>query len=230
MNAIPYDRPEEEWESYEDEYAADQQLPGRPRRQFFNRGTAVLGAVLLCAAGFYAGVRVEKGQMSSSTSAGGRGLAGAAAASAGSRAAGAGAGARAGGFASLFGGGGGSGAGTAGAGNSSIGTVSDINGNALYVTDASGNTVKVDLSSATKISKSVGVGKSAIRPGDAVVIRGVKNSNGALDATTVSDSGASPFGASSSSGSGSGGGGSTSASSAVRSLFGSGGASGGAGG
>src|SRR5580700_9366358 len=67
MNAIPYDRPEEEWDSYQEgneEFA----LPGRPRRQWFNRKSAALFAVVLGAIGFYAGVRVEKGQLSNSSS------------------------------------------------------------------------------------------------------------------------------------------------------------------
>ena len=71
MNAIPYDRPEEEWDSYEEgtqEVQDDFALPGRPRRQWFNRKSAALFAVVLGAIGFYAGVRVEKNQLSNSSS------------------------------------------------------------------------------------------------------------------------------------------------------------------
>src|ERR1700733_2801887 len=94
MNAIPYDRPEEDWDGYEE--GSEAELPGRPRRQFFNKRSAALFALILCAAGFYAGVRVEKGQLSSSSS--GTGLAslasrtGAAAGGTGARAGGAAAG------------------------------------------------------------------------------------------------------------------------------------------
>ena len=92
--------------------------------------------------------------------------------------------------------------------------------------------VKVDLSSATKITKSVGVSKSAVRPGDTLVIQGLKESNGSISATSVTDTGA---GAARSAGGGAGGAGgaagaggaggtgSSSAGSAVNSLFGGGG-------
>ncbi len=229
MNAIPDDRPEEDWDRYEgDENTGSEQLPGRPRRQFFNRASAALLALVLGAIGFYAGVRVEKGQVSSSSTTT-LGAAGSSA-GAGARAAGAGAAARGGaagtasrGGAAALGGGGGASAAAAGAfggGNSTIGTVSSIDGNSLYVTDTTGNTVKVALSSASKVTKSVTVSKSAIRPGDTVVVRGLKDSSGAVSATTVSDSGAlaSGFG-----GSGSSSSGSSSASSAASSLFGGGG-------
>ena len=46
MNAIPYDRPEEEWDSYE-EGTQELALPGRPRRQWFNKTSAAVFAVLL---------------------------------------------------------------------------------------------------------------------------------------------------------------------------------------
>ncbi|MGH2892310.1 MAG: hypothetical protein ACRDPM_03455, partial [Solirubrobacteraceae bacterium] len=54
-------------------------LPRRARRQFFNRRTAALGALITCAIGFYAGIRVEKTQLSNSSSAVGSGAGGRAA-------------------------------------------------------------------------------------------------------------------------------------------------------
>ena len=66
MNAIPYDRPEEEWDSYEDEQ--ESALPGRPRRKVLSWWSAGLFALILAGVGFYAGVRVEKNQLPSSTS------------------------------------------------------------------------------------------------------------------------------------------------------------------
>ena len=81
-----------------------------------------------------------------------------------------------------------------GGANASIGTISSVNGNTIYITDTSGNTVKVTLSSATKITKSLGVSKHSLRPGDSVVIRGLKNSSGKVSATSISDSGASNAG------------------------------------
>ena len=50
--------------------------------------------------------------------------------------------------------------------------------------------MKVTLSSATKVTKNVTVGKNAVRPGDTVVVAGAKNSNGTVSATTLSDTGA----------------------------------------
>jgi len=50
--------------------------------------------------------------------------------------------------------------------------------------------VKVTLSSSTKLTKSLGVSKSSLHPGDAIVVQGVKNSSGTVVATSVSDSGA----------------------------------------
>ena len=235
MNAIPYDRPEEDWDSYEDEQGVA--LPGRPRRKLLTWWSAGLFALILCAVGFYAGVRIEKNQLASSSSATGlsaftgAGTGSGARAGAGSGAAGragagngagagTGAGARAGaggggaGFRGLFGGAGGAG------GNATLGTVSNMSGDSLYVTETSGNTVKVTLSSATKVTKNVAVGKDAVRPGDLVVVAGAKGSDGTVSATTVNDTGASPAAAASgASGNSSSG---TSGSSAVNSLFGGG--------
>jgi hypothetical protein len=203
MTAVGYETREEGWE---------EELPRRPRRQFFNRRTAALGALVMCALGFYGGVRVEKGQLASSTSA-----STASSLPAGLRAGGgapgaAGATARAGATAGS--------AGRPGGGNVSFGTVKSIDGKTIYVSDSSGNTVKVTLSPVAKISKSLKVSKSSVRPGDTVVIQGVKSSQGTLTATSVSDSGAS---ASSPAGGSTAGGSSRSGSSAVGSLFGSGG-------
>src|ERR1700760_780196 len=64
-SAIQYeDDREEQWDDADDETPA---LPGRPRRQLFNRYTAALLALITCAIGFYVGIRVEKGQVSSSS-------------------------------------------------------------------------------------------------------------------------------------------------------------------
>jgi hypothetical protein len=197
MNTLAVDRREPDFE--QDGSGDDQPLPRRPRRQFFNRRSAALLALLTCAAGFYAGVRVEKGQLASTPSTftlgGATGAAGASRTGARGGAAGAtgsatgartgatsGAGSGAGSFASRFGGG------ASGAG-ASFGTVSTVNGKTLVVTEASGNTVKVQLSPSTKITKNQSVSRSAIRPGDTVVIAGAPNSTGTVVAATVSDSG-----------------------------------------
>jgi hypothetical protein len=181
MSAIPHDNPEEALDSlgHRPQAAGPDTLisPGGRRRRFFNRKTAALGVVVACAAGFLAGIEIEKSQVS--------GTAIAATAPAGNAASAAtGTGARPG-----FGLGGG-GAGGGGGGAASFGTVSSVNGNTIYLTEASGNTVKVTVSSATKITKSQSASKSSLHPGDAVVIQGATGKNGTVAAASVSDSGA----------------------------------------
>jgi len=208
VTTLSYDSREEDWDQYEPEQ--DDQLPRRPRRQFFTRRTAALAAVITCAAGFYAGVRIEKSQLSGSSSSFTVPSLAAAGAT-GSRAAGASTGSRSlpAGVAALAGGFGGA--------NSTVGQVSSVDGRTLYVKDSSGNVEKVTLSSAAKISKSLAVSKNSVRPGDTVVVQGLKNAKGVLVATSVSDSGASSSGSSSTGSSSAGSSGSASGS--VGSLF-----------
>jgi hypothetical protein len=240
MNALTYDRRDEGWEPYDEDDSQGGRMPGRPRRRYATRASAVLGAAVLLAIGFYAGVRLEKSQVGSSSSSGGSALASAFAARARALGSGSGAGAgaasgasgatvtptaggaAAGGTAAAAGGGraGGAGlpfgAGGGGGGAPSFGTVSSVGGRTLFLSDTSGNTVKVKLPSSTKISKSLPVSRHSIHPGDTVVIQGVKNSSGTLVAASVTDSGSSSRstgGSSSSSGS------SGSSSSGVGSLF-----------
>lgn len=220
MSAVRYEDDQEQWDDTDDETLA---LPRRPRRQFFNRGSAALLALITCAIGFYVGIRVEKGQVSSSTatargftppalggSSVGSSSRGTSSTASGSRSSGS--------PGALPSGGAGFPGGAFGGGNASIGTISSVDGNTIYISDASGNTVKITLSSATKITKSLGVSKHSLRPGDAVVIRGLKNANGKVSATSISDSGASNAGAGTTGGSASGGSGGNAA---VNQLFGS---------
>ena len=187
MSAIQHDAPGETPETPDHELNAggapdtpESLVTSRRRRwQLFNRKTAALGAAVACAAGFFAGVEIEKSQAAGTPTA----AITPATATAGGPAARAGAGAR-GGF--PFAGRG------PGGGNASFGTISSVSGNTAYVTEASGNTVKVTLSSATKVTKSQSVSKSSLRPGDAVVIQGATSSDGTVSATSVSDSGTGP--------------------------------------
>jgi hypothetical protein len=194
MNAIPYQAPEEEFEH--EPFV----MPARRRRRLWGPLTGLFVAAVVGAGCFYAGVRVEKGQLSSSTS-------GARRASGLSSFAG-------GGFARALGGGAG--------GNASFGTVSSVSGKSLYLTDLTGNTVKVTLSSATTITKSLPVSSRSVHPGDTVVIQGLKDSDGTISAASVSDTGNRGGGTTSGGGSAAGGT-SSGGSSAVNSLFGSGG-------
>jgi hypothetical protein len=223
MDTYTPDRREEDWDAPQDEPATETEapLPRRTRRQFFNRRTAALGALVTCAIGFYAGIRVEKSQVSSSGAALGS--------AAGSRT-----GARAAAFAALAGrggatgsgaGGGFGGAGGAAGANASFGTVASVNGKTIDVTDTSGNTVKVKVSPSTKITKNQSVSRHAIRPGDTIIVTGASGSGGTTTAATITDSGNRSGGSGSSSSSGSSGSasGSGGGGSAVGSLFSSGG-------
>jgi hypothetical protein len=230
MSTVSYDTAERDWDPEE----PAQPLPRRPRRQFFNRKSAALVALITCAAGFYAGVRVEKGQVSGSSTAlrlpGATGAAAGAARTGASRTGAAGAAgatrsgaagaARTGGFPGFAGAAGGGFAG----GSASVGTVASVNGRTIVLTETSGNTVKVQLSPSTKITKNQSVSRHAVRPGDTIIVQGAPNSKGTTVAASVTDSGASSTGSGSSSSGGSSSGSSSGTSGGgVGSLFSSGG-------
>lgn len=242
MTTTPYATPHQAWDT-DEQPTALLATPGRPRRRWGGPWTAALLAVLVGAGCFYAGVRVEKHQLANSGSTGsgtaaralatrfggagaGTGASGTGASSRASGASGASAASGASGASGASRGAGGAGGGFTGLGragaNGSVGTVSAVSGKTLYLSEFSGNTVKVTLSSATTITKSVGVGASSVRPGDIVVVQGLTGSNGTITASAVNDSGVrAASGSSGGSGSsGSSGGGSGAA---LNSLFGSGG-------
>jgi len=165
-------------------YEEPDELPPRPRARFLTPLTVVLMLVLFAACGFVGGVLVQKGQQGGSTS-----VLGTAAASSrfGGTASGAtGAAGATGGFGGRFAAALGGGADSLG----TVGTVTNIDGNKLYVTTAAGTMTEVVTTPESKITKSESVGRGAIRPGDSVVVSGVKATNGTVTAKTVSDSGA----------------------------------------
>lgn len=157
------------------------ELPPRPRRRLLGTGgnpiALALLAVLLIACGFIGGVLVEKGETSSSSSAG-------SASSLASR------------FAALRGGSSSTGArssaagrfaGAAGGGaRPTTGTVAYLAGSTLYVTNSEGNTVKVKTSAATSVTKTVKASVRSIHPGETVTITGASGSGGALNAESIS--------------------------------------------
>lgn len=161
---------------------APEELPPRPRRRLRGAGgnpvqIALLG-VLVTASGFIGGVLVEKGQASTSSTTGGglgsglaSGLASGLTASRGPTAPSGLLGRRAG----------------AGA---TIGEVTYISGGTLYVSDFEGNTVKVKTSAASAITKTVKTRVHDIHPGETVIVRGTKDASGAVNAESVSVSGA----------------------------------------
>jgi hypothetical protein len=210
-----------------DEFGDEAGLPVRPRRVLVNRWTAALAAVVIGGACFYAGVRVEKSQVSStSTGAVGGGFAALASrfSAAGGASGASGAASRRGAAAAGFGGGGdfgGAGGFAGAAGGGTDGTISTINGDTLDITETSGNTVKVKLSDATTLTKTITVGKKSLFPGDTVSVTGSAGKGGTVTASALSDSGSKASSTSSStSGSSGSASSSTSGASALQSLFG----------
>ena len=195
-------------------YEEPDELPARPRARFLTPLTVVLMLVLFAACGFVGGVLVQKGQQGGSTS-----VLGSATASSrfGAAASGAtGAPGSAGGFGGRFAAALGGGADSLG----TVGTVTNIDGNKLYVTTAAGTMTEVVTTPESKITKSQSVGRGAIRPGDSVVVSGVKATNGTVTAKTVSDSGAGSSAGGLASLFGGGGGAGATSSSGSASLFG----------
>jgi hypothetical protein len=185
------------FDEHDDWLEEPEELPRRPRRRLLGAGgnpifLSLLG-VLLVACGFIAGVLVEKGQGSSTSSAGASaglasriaGLRGAAGTGTGASAdAGTGTGganpsgagrAGAGGFAGVFAGAG---------GGATAGQVAFIAGSTLYVTTAQGNTVKVRTSPASSVTKTVTASVKGIHPGETVLVTGT-NSNGTISAESI---------------------------------------------
>src|SRR5438876_442356 len=112
---------------------------------------------VVAGAGFFAGVRVEKGQKGGSASA--TSVRTAASGRTGTGTGGTGGGA----------GGGGAGGGAAGGRGRTIGQVVAIEGTSLLITDASGNTIKVTTTPSSRVTKTDTGSLSDIHPGDTVV-------------------------------------------------------------
>jgi hypothetical protein len=144
-------------------------LPISARRRRLSAVTAALALAAVGAAGFYAGVVVQKHQKSSGSTA--------TAAAA---------------FASRLGRAGAGGAGFAGTGgpNRVAGTVKLIDGSNIYVTDAQGNTVKVATGSGAQFSKTVAGALSDVKIGDRVTVTGPQGADGTYQAQQVIAGGA----------------------------------------
>jgi hypothetical protein len=161
---------EDDWEPAPDE----ETLPARPRRKLVTPVTAALAAVLVAAAGFIGGVKVQKHQDAGSASSGTPSAftAGNASGAAG------GAGGTRGGFPGRGGGG-------QAQGNATVGSVTNKHGSTLYVKDGDGNTVRVKTTSHSKINRTASTTSGAIHPGDTVIVQGTKSSSGTIKATQV---------------------------------------------
>jgi hypothetical protein len=156
------------------------ELAPRPRRRLIAPVPLSLLAVVLVAAGFIAGARVEKGR--SASGAGTGAFAGA------SRSAALGASAPTAGK--------GSSATPTSAGQSAgpatevarptSGKVTSKSGKTLYVKGSEGSTVKVATSAATTVTKTVKAKVKAIHPGETVTITGSTGSKGSVTAESIS--------------------------------------------
>lgn len=175
-----------------DAISADDEPPPPPRkarRRKLPFVTLVLGLAAAVGVGFFAGVRVEKGQISPTAStaqssalanafrnaAGGRGAATNPSPSTSTGTAGSAANAN-------------GGANATGPTNI-IGTVATVDGQTLYVTDQSGDTVKVTTSGGTTVTKTTTGAVKDLNPGDTVVIRAVPAGTGVFAAQSVTEGG-----------------------------------------
>lgn len=157
-------------------------LPISPRRRRLSWVTATLALAAVAAAGFYAGVLVQKHQKSSasSTASALQALASRFGASARS------------GTGGGFTGGAGFGGGVA---NRVAGTVKLVDGSNIYVTDAQGNTVKVATSSASQFTKPATGSLADVKIGDRVTVQGPQGADGTYQAQQVTVGGANGGGA-----------------------------------
>jgi hypothetical protein len=158
------------------------ELPRRPRRKLLSPVPVTLFVVLLLIGAFLAGVEVQKGQGSSSAAGGGlastfAALRAARGGATGTSGAARGSGAAAGGFPT--------GGGLPGGGGVTTGEVSYVTGSTLYVVSGE-STVKVHAPDGTKVSKTVSTDVHGIHPGDTVVVRGSKGTNGSVTASSIS--------------------------------------------
>ncbi len=151
------------------EPATDDAPPTRPRRRLVTPLTAGLCGVLIAAAGFFAGVQVQKGQQDGTD-------AGTANARAGFGAA----------RAPAAGGGGAAGAAGQTQDAPTFGTVANKKGATLYVKDADGATVRVKTNAQSKVTRNAAASARGIYPGDTVVVQGTKDKSGNLVATQIS--------------------------------------------
>ncbi|MFN8036176.1 MAG: hypothetical protein U0V73_09610 [Acidimicrobiia bacterium] len=182
----------------------------RPRRRLLTGVTALLAVGVVAAAGFYAGVQVQKHQGSSSSATTAGGANGFAAAFRRFGAGGAGGTGGAGGSGGLAAGGagaaGGSATPTAGSETRTAGTVKLVDGTDVYVTEANGNTVLVTTDKATTMTKSATASVNDVKPGQTVVISGIQNKDGSIQGTSLSVGGSGGgFGLGGSGGTGAGG-------------------------
>lgn len=129
--------------------------------------TAGLLALAVLAGGFWAGSVAERHHGGSSSGSSGLG-------------------ALANRFAAARAGGGFGGSGAAGgAAGLTSGIVTEVQGDTLYLTDSAGNLVKVQVGSATTVSRTAPAPLTGLQVGDSVVVQGSKGSDGSVSATAL---------------------------------------------
>jgi hypothetical protein len=160
-----------------DDSLATELARAAPRR-WWNRGTLVLGGLVLLLAGFLGGLQVQKNYGTPATGTG-RG-AGAVAGRGTGNFAGRGAGAYGGG--SGFPGGA---APTAFAAAGTTGTVKLVDGDTIYVQTAAGDVVTVRTSGSTSVQTATKGTVSDVKVGDGVTVQGAAGSDGTVTATSV---------------------------------------------
>ncbi|MFF5076815.1 hypothetical protein ACFY36_07170 [Actinoplanes sp. NPDC000266] len=167
----------------DDDGFATELAKAAPKR-WWNKGTLVLGAIVLLVGGFAGGLQAQKQWGDSGTAGGGGNRA--AAFGGGQNRAGYGA---AGGFPG--GGQGFPGAGAAGNGTASTaaaattGKVKLVNGTTIYVETADGTVVTVKTDGKTKVSTATSGKVADVKAGQSVTIQGAAGTDGSVTATSV---------------------------------------------
>ncbi|GAA0472507.1 hypothetical protein Ade02nite_52220 [Paractinoplanes deccanensis] len=164
----------------EDDGFAAELAKAAPKR-WWNRGTIVLGAVVLLVGGFVGGLQAQKQWGTSTTPAAGN-----RAAAFGNRAAGGFPAAGAEGLpAGGFGGANPGGTATTAAAADTTGTVKLVNGTTIYVEKADGTVVTVKTDGKTKVATSSTGKLSDVKAGQSVTIQGAAAADGSVTATSV---------------------------------------------
>jgi hypothetical protein len=181
------EQPTEETQVPETQDWASQVLSNRPRRRLLTGPTVLLLIAVFAVGGFLVGVQIEKGQVSSSsTAASGRGAAFRSALTGGGS----------GSLRSLLGGSGASGsagsgsasglAGLFGRSSGTQGTVTSVSGSTLDVTESSGNIVALHVPAGVEVERTTDSSVGAIHPGETVTFTGTTGADGSITAATLS--------------------------------------------
>jgi hypothetical protein len=169
---VAADEPEDRAEDRADDLAAE--LAKAAPRRWWNRGTLVLGALVLLVGGFLGGTQVQKHWGATATATGTNRPAG-----------GAGQNRAAGGFAGLGGAQGGAAPTASAAPAGTAGTVKLVDGNTIYVQTADGTVVTVKIDGKTAVRTASKASVKDVKTGDTVTVQGGAGTDGTVTATAV---------------------------------------------